>query len=313
MGEKARNFLRIVLLALSAAACGPEPEISRPSSASPAPVRLRGESIDVQRALGHIRTLAGEIGPRLAGSPAEARAAEYVERELAALGLAVRRQAFPLPDGGESANVVAQPAILDPQVPHLIVGAHLDTVPGSPGANDNASGVAVLIELARALQARPAPPPVVWVTFGAEEASSRTRGASLNGSKHFVSALTPEEIANLGGMLNLDMVGRGAVLISARRVNTPRGLHERLLRLAPALGVPLREELAFFPSDYLPFGERGVHAAWLWTGTDPAYHSPRDTPEGVTPVSLDMTGRLALAALRSTSARDRHGSSAHRP
>ena len=100
----------------------------------------------------HVRELSVRIGPRPDGSPAEARAAAYIRAVLGEAGYAARLEPFPLPGGGESANVVALPPRpgFDPaRDRHLLIGAHYDTVPGSPGANDNASGVAVLLEIAR--------------------------------------------------------------------------------------------------------------------------------------------------------------------
>ena len=104
--------------------------------------------------MAHVRELSVRIGPRPDGSPAEARAAAYIQKIFADAGYRVRFEPFALPGGGESANVIAflpDPAF-DPQRDrHLLVGAHYDTVLGSPGANDNASGTAVLLEVARAL------------------------------------------------------------------------------------------------------------------------------------------------------------------
>ena len=70
---------------------------------------------------------------------------------------------------GDSANVIADPPDLDPTEPHVVIGAHLDTVPQAPGAEDNASGVAVMVELARMAAEEPPAVPVRFIAFGAEE------------------------------------------------------------------------------------------------------------------------------------------------
>ncbi|MGI9657333.1 MAG: M28 family peptidase, partial [Gaiellaceae bacterium] len=93
-------------------------------------------------------TVIAELGPRVAGSAVEREAGSLVATQLQELGYRVRRQAVPLPNGGRSLNVVAR----SPGPLRVIVVAHLDGVSGTDAANDNASGVAVMVELARALR-----------------------------------------------------------------------------------------------------------------------------------------------------------------
>ncbi len=294
--------LRIVACALLLASCGRQPQAAdraNPAETPPAPaVALHGEAIDVERALAHIRTLAA--GPRPTATPAEARAAAYLEKELSSLGYQVHLQPVPLPDGGASANVVAFPPGLDPSRDrYLLIGGHYDTVPGSPGANDNASGVAVVLEIARILRDRPARLPVAVVAFGGEEGRPGPKHLSLAGSRYYTDTLPEAERRNLVAMLNLDMIGHGDALLSTLRINMKKGMHRRLLAQAEALGIPAREYLTPQTSDAVPFASHGIEAGWLWTGVEPAYHSPKDTPEKITPESIDWAGRLALAVLRS--------------
>jgi hypothetical protein len=281
-------------LALLLTACREQPD--PPPPPRPA-VRLQGETIDLRQAMAHLRTLAA--GPRPTGTPEEARAASYIEEVLAAQGYRVERQPVPLPGGGESANVAARPELDPARNRYLVVGAHYDTVVGSPGANDNASGVAVLLELARVLAARPARLPVVFVAFGAEEGRPGPQHRSLVGSQHYARGMSPEEARHLVAMINLDMIGRGEALLSTQRINMKRGVHQRMLGLAGRLGVPARELLTPQVSDSVPFASRGIETGWLWTGVEPAYHSPLDTPGNITPESLDWAGRLTLATIRS--------------
>jgi hypothetical protein len=292
----------VLALALILASCGGEPEPSSPPPSPPlAPtVPLHGEAVDVDRVLAHIRDLSVGIGPRPTGTPAEARAAGYLEKQLSSMGCQVHLQPVPLPDGGSSANVVALPPGLDPAAQrYLLVGAHYDTVVSSPGANDNASGVAVLLELARILGARPARLPVLFVVFGGEEGRPGPKHLSLAGSLHYTAVMPEAERRNLAAMLNLDMIGHGDAILSTMRINMKKGMHRRLLSLARGLGVPAREYFTPQMSDSVPFASHGIETGWLWTGVESAYHSPKDTLEKVTPASLDWAGRLALAVIRS--------------
>jgi Zn-dependent M28 family amino/carboxypeptidase len=104
-----------------------------------------------ERLRGHVEHLAARIGERNLGRPGTLEAAaDYVEAQLHASGYEVRRQVYAV-RGVASANLEATLAGDARAQEILVVGAHYDTVPGSPGANDNASGVAALLEIARAL------------------------------------------------------------------------------------------------------------------------------------------------------------------
>lgn len=296
--SRSRALAVLALVALSACADDPPPPppIS-PISPTPAPT-LRGEAVPVEAVMAHIRALA-DIGPRPGGSDGEALAASWIEKQGTAMGYRVVRQPVPLA-AGESANVILLPsdAAFDPaEDRHLIVGAHYDSVPGSPGANDNASGVAVMLEIGRILGASPARLPVVLVAFGAEEGGPRD--PRIAGSLRYVDRMSPGERRNALAMINLDMIGHGDTLLSTLRVNMKRGLHRRLLEQAGRLGVPAREHFTPQISDSVPFASQGIETAWLWTGVEPSYHSPLDTPERITPESLDRAGRLTLAVIRS--------------
>lgn len=103
-----------------------------------------------ERLRGHVRELAQS--ERNVQHPADLeRSARYIETALAASGLAPEAQRFE--SGGHPVRNIeaAIPRTAPPQAPSLVIGAHYDSVYGSPGANDNASAVAVLIELARLL------------------------------------------------------------------------------------------------------------------------------------------------------------------
>src|SRR6185295_6719736 len=146
---------------------------------------------------------------RAAGSEDEAEAARYVADELARAGLEPKTQKVPLDGLDTSVNVHALLAGRD--TAHVIVvGAHIDHLgPRFPGAEDNASGVASVLEIARALSARRGElgRSVLFVLFGAEE-----RG--MIGSRYFVHHPTLP-LANVAAMVNIDMLGRPMVDQSA--------------------------------------------------------------------------------------------------
>src|SRR5262245_31331596 len=117
----------------------------------------------------HVDRLAGLIGPRHLGLPAAlAAAATLVERELTEAGYAVERHPYSI-GGQEVANVVAELPGTERKDEIVVLGAHYGTVSTSPGADDNASAIAVLIEAARRVRhLRPART-VRFVAFPCEE------------------------------------------------------------------------------------------------------------------------------------------------
>ena len=98
-----------------------------------------------------------------------------------------------------SRNVIARPA--DGRC-ETITGGHFDSVPQAPGASDNASGAATVLELARTVAARHLPGDNCFALFGAEE-------LGLLGSAHFVESMDASQRQELRGMLNFDMAGVG--------------------------------------------------------------------------------------------------------
>jgi Zn-dependent M28 family amino/carboxypeptidase len=265
-------------------------------------------AFDRRRALRHVRVLAGRIGPRLATGPAFREAAGYVERRLARAGYAVSRQRFGVPAGdswgvpveaGTSSNVVGTPREFDASAPYLVVGAHLDTVAVAPGAEDNASGVAVLLELARLAGAAGTRLPTVLVAFGAEE--PRGPGDALHhfGSRAYVDAMSGAERRGLRGMVSLDRVGVGArVPVCSGPLSGPR-VREALLAVARRLGIPTGSCGVNTSSDHWSFEKAGFPVARLGSTPYAGYHSAGDVPAVVRGDQLGRVGRLTWGWLRS--------------
>jgi Zn-dependent M28 family amino/carboxypeptidase len=276
---------------------------SPPAQPAPAPPPV----FDATAAYETVRSLSEGIGPREATSPAFGQAAALVEQRFAALGYTVRRQEFPVPEGvswgvpvpaGTSVNVIAEPPAFDPARRHLVVGAHLDTVPQAPGAEDNGSGVAVVLELARMAAAQPPPVPVVFVAFGAEE--PRGRGDDLHhfGSRAYVAALSEPARTALVGAISLDRVGVGGVVPVCTGGRGPTTLADALLAQGPPTGVPVSGICQNRASDHWSFERAGLTGARLGSTPYAAYHSPADRIDVVDPAQLDRTGRLAWATMQ---------------
>ncbi len=231
------------------------------------------------------------LGPRVAGTESERRAAELIGDDLRALGYRVRRQAVPLPAGGVSRNVVARTK----GKLRVIVVAHLDGVSATPAANDNASGVAVLLELARVLQGTRG---LLLAAVGAEERVESGSPIHL-GSARLAQNLPLKARQGVRVALSLDMVGVGARLVVRGIEPVPNASARLVLDTAAA-----RRTKTFYAqdsglSDHVELTRAGMPAAWLQYRFDSAcWHRPCDTPDRLRPWKLGAAGRLALATVR---------------
>jgi hypothetical protein len=156
---------------------------------------------DPERLAAHVRSLEGERHPRSAPAALRA-AADYVARQFGALGLHAERRPFTFA-GETHHNVVAVRAGHDPARPRVLIGAHYDSVPGTPGADDNASGVAGLLEAARLLRDAPLAATVELVAFNLEELQRYTYRV---GSRRYAAAARREGV-RYAGVLVLEMLG----------------------------------------------------------------------------------------------------------
>jgi len=287
-------------------------ETPPPTQPSPddEPVRpaLGGPSVRPDQMLATVRLLAGRIGPREATSTAFAEAAGAVQRRFESYGYDVTRQRFRVPagvswgvpvDGGSSANVVATPRGFDPSRRHRLVGAHLDTVPQAPGAEDNASGVAVLLELSR-LAARPRGPgpalSTVFIAFGAEE--PRGDGEALH---HFGSTVQVRRLparALVSEMVSLDRVGVGRVVPVCTGGRGPLRVRDDLLATARRLEIPASGCADNQSSDHWSYEQAGIAAARIGSTPYAEYHSPADQPGVPSRAQMRRVATLAWVWLR---------------
>lgn len=115
----------------------------------------------------HVRVLAGEIGERHAGRPGSLEAtALYIGKSLMESRYDIEGQPFEV-SGKEVLNVCSEHKGVERPEEILVIGAHYDTVPHCPGANDNGSGVAALLEIARGCRAATFGRTVRFVAAGA--------------------------------------------------------------------------------------------------------------------------------------------------
>jgi peptidase M28-like protein/PDZ domain-containing protein len=189
----------------------------------------------------------------------------------------------------------------------IVIGAHYDhlgVVGGTlyPGADDNASGSAVVVGLARAFAARgPLDRTLVFVLFGAEE-------VGLVGSGRYVRA-PAMAIERTVAMLNFDMVGRlGGGPLTVAGVESGRGLRDVVTDAARGLSARLTlRDSPFGPSDHIRFYDAGTPVLFFHTGSHADYHRPGDTAD-----KLDATGMARVAELGARVA-ERLAAAAERP
>lgn len=178
-------------------------------------------------------------------------------------------------------NVIAyQPGVTQPK---LVLGGHYDSVQGSPGANDNASGTAVTLAIARELANTPLARQVWFVAFDGEE-------DGLHGSKAFVQQAEPPFVKALKGMMNFDMVGVNDALQIAGSPELSQFASSASADIS-TIGSNSR-----FGSDHAPFAAAGVPILFFNRGLEPNYHKPTDRQ--VSARLLDETTQTALTIVR---------------
>ena len=291
-------FIAIVVLLLAGCGSG--------DSGEPAPERF-----DAARAFADLEAQV-EIGPRPAGSANSRELVRLLTRRLEQAG--AERVAVQRPH----ANVVA--TIPGTEEGTIVVGAHHDTkdIPGFVGANDGASGVAVVLELARVLAAD-APlegPSVSIALFDAEEARGDRPFAEdgTRGSRQYVAyaqtrgAQGSPRIEEIEAMILFDLVGDCDLQIP-REANSDQTLYERFAEEARAVhgsdsAAPFEGSADAIGDDHIPFLEAGVPALDIIdftfgddTTPGPYWHTTEDTLDKVCPESLDAVGEPAARVL----------------
>ena len=231
--------------------------------------------------------LADGIGARVAGSGQERAAADFISHTFRSMGYHTAFQEFDTPDSKPSRNVLATKAGPFPER-FLVVGAHYDTVKDTPGANDNASGVGVMIETAIAVSGIELPAPVVYVAFGSEEGSHA-------GSKHFVSALSSPSVVM--GMINLDAVGVNAGMEIGCYGEVDPWLANQCRAAAEFLGFEIGECNFGGKSDYASFTDAGIPVSCFARTDQTTAHTPDDSMSIISAPAMAQIGRVLVNSL----------------
>lgn len=233
-----------------------------------------------------------ELGPRPAGSPASRRLG-------AMLKASVPRGRFQSVPGGLRNVIGTVPGRNPGRV--VVLGAHYDTkdLPNIVGANDNASGVAVIRQLARTIRPRDLRPTLVFVFFDGEETprgvpDSQILRRGLRGSKVAAGSLRGAE-----AMILLDLVGDRQLRIP-RDVRADSRLWGRLRTAAARVGVAHNFPTHRFEilDDHIPFARAGVRTLPLVDFGFRCWHRECDNLSAVSPRSLDAVGETVLELLR---------------
>lgn len=248
-----------------------------------------------------------DLGPRIPGTEGHAAVMDWMVAELEAAGWTAEVQEGEYL-GNPIRNVIAKRADT-PGADWIILGAHFDSRSHAdqdpdparqadpvPGANDGASGVAVLLELARVLPADL--DKNVWLVFFDAEDDGRIDGKEwIMGSTFFVEQLTTDENAPLpNAAVIVDMIG-DANLNVYFEMNSDPALSEEIWGVAASLGysdaiipVPRHRML----DDHIPFKNAGIPAVDMIDFDYPYWHTVEDTADKVSTQSLTIIGDTLL-------------------
>jgi aminopeptidase YwaD len=257
---------------------------------------------ELERIRRHLENIVGERNPFTQPKHLE-NTAQYISDQFEAMGLKVTQEMVEF-EGTQSQNILAQTSGVTDDL--FVLAAHYDSVPNTPGADDNASAVAALLEIAHVLSQSSHKKSLIFSAFTLEE-------YGFIGAKHFID-LDIERKKRLSGMISLEMVGFKnpqpnsqsyppyvdpsqypdtgdfiAVVGNESSAGLTQALAQEMTHSTPALKV----ETLVVPgqgenfsevrlSDHSPFWDAGIPAVMV-TDTaffrNPNYHQPSDTME----------------------------------
>jgi Zn-dependent M28 family amino/carboxypeptidase len=260
-------------------------------------------SFDGNRALEYVSYQVG-LGPRTVGSEAHAKEVDWIVAELNKSGWQTEIQESEV-GGINIKNIVGKRGSTGPWI---ILGAHYDTRLTSdrdpnpilrnlplPGANDGASGVAVLLELARTLPENL--PLQLWLVFFDAEENNDSLGMDwIMGSRAFVQQLAGKPIA----AIIVDMVGDADLNLCIEKNSDPQ-LVSAIWKQAEELGYEdtfISQPKYSLIDDHQPFLEAGIPAIDIIDFDYPYWHTSQDTLDKVSAESLEIVGKTLYAWLK---------------
>ena len=273
----------------------------------PTPLPELAAQVDRARLEATVAALAA-FPTRWTPSPAFPQVEDWLHVSFARAGAErIDRQAYPHRTAGMRHNVLCG----DPLDPRgvVVLGAHVDSISETPatlapGANDNASGIATMLEACRILTLQPLRKGLVFVAFSGEE-------QDLQGSTA-CAAIARQQGWPIELMLNLDMLGHppatpsGPLIIEYDQGNAvatndaAAARHgQQAARLAATFTNLATEHTDIWDSDYMPFEAQGYPCIGFYDGgvEAPEYHSTADIPEAMDFARLEQVTRLVVATL----------------
>jgi glutaminyl-peptide cyclotransferase len=261
---------------------------------------VQGASFSGRAAFAHVEAQM-KLGPRPTGSEAWRTEGDYIVRQLKKAGWTVEEQRHAY-QGTKIRNIIGRKG----SGPVVILGAHYDTrlradqdrtnpTAPVPGANDGASGVAVLLELARSLDARKLTREV-WLSFFDAEDDGDIDGWEWTVGSRFMAqdlSVRPEVV------IVVDMVGDADQQIYYERNSDP-AWSQRIWDVAHRLGydpylIPAAGHAVY--DDHIPFAQKGIPAVDIIDFDYPYWHTVEDTIDKVSAESLERVGRTLQVLL----------------
>ena len=231
---------------------------------------------------------------RATGQPGNAAAGEWIKKKLESYGLPTMYDEFST-SRGKTKNVYAWIEGSEAPDEVIVIGAHYDHISDSPGADDNASGTVLVLELAQAFAMLPKEDvrrTIVFQLYSGEE-------MGLLGSRHYcANPKFPRNAPSMNKhvfMLNADMVGRlGSQEYLMIYEQTMDDVGQMIQDLSSKYHFALSITKRDGGSDQTPFLNKGVSVAWLFTGQHKDYHQPTDTADKIDYDGLEKISQYAF-------------------